>query len=127
MKKAGLLLVASILGTASVGSALAMNHGECPAGKGWMPPVEAVDTDKDGSISAAEMDAFHKKQFDESDTNKDGNIDATEFQAMHERKMAQRQEARFKRMDTDGNGVLSQEELSKRKGMGMTAPNQPPR
>lgn len=119
MKKSVLLLVASLYGTVAAGSALAMNHGDCPAGKGWMPPVEEMDTDKNGAVSAAEMKAFHKKHFDEADTNKDGSLDTKEFQVMHEKKMAKRHEAKFKRMDTDGNGKLSQDELSKKKDMGM--------
>ncbi len=101
------------------GDALAMSHGESGSGKGWMPPVEEIDTDKNGSLSAAEINAFHKKHFDNADTNKDGSLDAKEFQRMHEKQMEKRHEAMFKRMDTDGNGKLSADELAKKKAMGM--------
>jgi Ca2+-binding EF-hand superfamily protein len=46
-----------------------------------------MDTDKDGSVSKAELLAAQQKQlemFDRADTNKDGKLSADERKAFHE-------------------------------------------
>jgi hypothetical protein len=54
-----------------------------PEGKGG--PVGMMDTDKDGSISRAEWDAFHAEMFQKIDTNGDGLLSADEFKAAHKK------------------------------------------
>lgn len=122
MKRSSLLVAIGFASVIGSGLASAMNHGgggECPSHKGGMP-IEEIDTNKDGALSAAEISTFHKKHFDDADANKDGSLDANEFKLMHEKEMARRHEAKFKAMDADGNGKLSSDELGKKRGMGIT-------
>ena len=71
------------------------------------------------------------KAFERWDTNSDGGIDITEFQAMKDVKAEKRVEngkpapekepdtaKQFARIDTDGNGLLSKEELAAKKEQG---------
>lgn len=68
------------------------------------------------------------KGFEKFDANGDGGIDITEFQAMKDAHAAKRAEngkpalekepdtaKQFARIDTDGNGLLSKEELAAKK------------
>jgi EF hand len=51
------------------------------------PMAKHMDTDKDGSVSKAELLAAQQKQlemFDRADTNKDGKLSADERKAFHE-------------------------------------------
>jgi EF hand len=51
------------------------------------PMAKHMDTDKDGSVSKAELLAAQQKQlemFDRADTNKDGKLSAEERKAFHE-------------------------------------------
>jgi len=66
-----------------------------------------ADTDKDGRISKAEALAAATRHFERMDVNKDGFIDKADREAMAK----SRREAWFKRVDTDGDGKLSQAEL----------------
>lgn len=50
---------------------------------------EEQDTDKNGSISEAEFQAFSKKKFDAMDANKDGSVTKDEIKAHHEAKKAE--------------------------------------
>jgi hypothetical protein len=71
--------------------------------------IMAADTDGDGRISRAEMEAAETKggrdpsrRFDAMDTNHDGYLDKAEIQAA----LTQR----FRRMDRNGDGVLTPDE-----------------
>jgi hypothetical protein len=66
-----------------------------------------ADADKDGRISKAEALAAATAHFERMDVNKDGFIDKADREAMAK----QHREAWFKRVDTDGDGKLSQAEL----------------
>lgn len=81
---------------------------------------EKVDTNGDGYLDAAELSAARDARFDALDTNNDGVVTREEI-AAHRGKMkaehgksgksGKMAEKAFKRMDTDGNGSISQEEL----------------
>jgi uncharacterized low-complexity protein len=64
------------------GADKAGHEGKCGEGKCGM----AMDTDKDGMVSAAEHAAGAQARFAAADKNKDGMVDATEMKAGHEGK-----------------------------------------
>ena len=77
----------------------------------------AMDTNKDGKVSAEEHAAASKKMFDTMDANKDGKVTAAEMTAAHQRitgKKAKKSDLsaaeKIKVVDTDGDGILSAEE-----------------
>jgi hypothetical protein len=76
---------------------------------------QAMDTDKDGNVTAAELDAYHKQSgkapmassgdmMKKKDTNGDGMISSSEHDA--------NAKARFAKLDTNSDGNLSETELS---------------
>ncbi len=64
---------------------------------------DRLDTNKDGVITRAEMEARRAERFAKIDTNGDGIISLEEFNA--------RAEARFTRADKDGNGEITKQEF----------------
>ena len=76
-----------------------------------------VDTNGDGMISASEHAAGSQKMFDTMDANKDGNVSAAEMDAHHQTRMSQGKSTmsmssadKIKSKDTNGDGVLSSAE-----------------
>ena len=87
--------------------------------KAGKPDAEfaAMDTNKDGRVSAEEHAAAAKKMFDMMDANKDGKVTAAEMTAAHQRvtgKQAKKSDLsaadKIKVIDTDGDGTLNAEE-----------------
>ena len=77
----------------------------------------AMDTNKDGKVSADEHAAASKKMFATMDANKDGKVTAAEMTAAHQRvtgKKAKKSDMsatdKIKVIDTDGDGILTAEE-----------------
>ena len=114
-----MLALAAVTGATLSTAALADRMGDGPMG---MPGMDgpmgmegpgfglgkidfaAVDTDKDGKITAAEMEAYRAAEVAGVDADKDGKLSATELSAMHM--------ARMQAMaDADGDGALTQEEI----------------
>jgi hypothetical protein len=98
------LLVASAATAQSGGWQSGANPGRVPA-----------DADNDGVVTRHEAQAFPRLSgdFDAADTNKDGKLDAAEMNAHRERmriEMRARAEERWKAADTDGDGALSRAE-----------------
>jgi len=78
---------------------------------------KAMDTNKDGKVSAEEHATASKKMFDVMDANKDGKVTAAEMTAAHRRvtgKKAKKSDMsaaeNIKVIDTDGDGILTAEE-----------------
>ncbi|WIY25591.1 EF-hand domain-containing protein [Parasedimentitalea psychrophila] len=114
MKKAAFIAV--IVGTASIiaaGSVLAKGGPDGPGGPGMRMSFEEIDTDGNGEISQAEMDAMKGARFAKTDTNGDGVVSLEELTAQGVKNVAARAEKMLKMRDANGDGVLSQEELSK--------------
>lgn len=121
MKRAVLisgLTALALSGTAVV--AIAASHGKGAMGghmgeRGMMMPFEEIDTDSDGKITAAEMEAHAGARFADADADKDGFLDAAELQArmlaQATARMQERSARMITRMDTDGDGKLSQDEM----------------
>ncbi|MBB34016.1 MAG: hypothetical protein CME88_13115 [Hirschia sp.] len=77
--------------------------------------IARFDTDGDGKVSEAEVEAFKAARFAEADANGDSKVTADELHAFHEaekaRREAERRAAFFARMDADGDGTLSEAEF----------------
>lgn len=114
--KAFSLLALAAMTSASLSTATLAQDAAKPAA-----PFDfaAMDADKDGKLTQAEMDAFRSAQIAAMDTDKDGTISAAELGAHQMARMTQdmqaRAENRAKRMmddlDSDGNGTLSVAEM----------------
>ncbi|MDJ0920533.1 MAG: EF-hand domain-containing protein [Henriciella sp.] len=106
------------LGVASfVATALAQNDPGRPDGPA-SPRLEAFDTNGDGAISMAEIEAGRDARFAEADTNSDGGISYEEFVAQSEQRRAERQirrqEQMFARLDANADGLVTPDEMEAR-------------
>lgn len=79
---------------------------------------EEIDTDGNGEISQAEMQAQKAARFSAADTNGDGKLSLEEMQANAQSRMAKRMAKMIERLDTDGDGALNESELSQRGNRG---------
>ncbi|MCW5699452.1 MAG: EF-hand domain-containing protein [Rhodospirillales bacterium] len=115
MKRNTVLATASALalaiGLLSVSDAVAgRRDGDCgPGGPGGPGArmMEQFDTDEDGTITREEFDAAHMDRFTTADANGDGEVTFEEFKAAADARRAERMERMFKRLDTDGNGIVT--------------------
>ncbi|MBN2631645.1 MAG: EF-hand domain-containing protein [Rhodobacteraceae bacterium] len=78
----------------------------------------AVDADKDGKITQAEIDAYRSAQTKALDVDGDGLMSAEELVAMQmkglQARVEQRVKAMLERMDDDKDGKLSAAEMARR-------------
>lgn len=116
MKNAFLISATALsIALAATSPSLAMGGGM--AG-GLMDPdnFDLIDTDKDGKLSKAEIEAHRAAQFAEADANKDGKLSVEELTAMHAKQAAARAgkgaERMLEHLDDDEDGMLSLAELS---------------
>lgn len=116
------LTVATLLGAsfATVSYADGPRKGGDRMGMEQAFNFEAMDADKDGKVTQAEIQAFHAAKIAALDTNGDGNISAEELTAGREARKAERAAERSARMieslDANDDGVLSIAELEARGG-----------
>ncbi|MES2843624.1 MAG: calcium sensor EFh [Pseudomonadota bacterium] len=128
------VLLAAVTGAALSTAALADNRmgmgGQMGMGdqmgmgeRGMGFDFAAVDADKDGKITQAELDAFRTAEVTAVDTNADGKLSAEELTAMHVARMTERATAMaaqmVERMDSDGDGLLTAAEMATRPGPAM--------
>lgn len=109
-------IFAVILATAG---ALAATTVVAKPGCGGMGPkmqFEELDTDGNGEISKAEMEAHKAARFASSDSNGDGKLSAEELVAQAQKRAAKRVEKMIRHLDKDGDGMVSQEEMANRGG-----------
>ena len=119
MKKE-ILIVAVLAGLA--GTAVSAQGMGDRGGMGMQSPmnIEQLDTDGDGALSLAEIQAGPAVAFAAADTDGNGTLSAEEIEAM----IAARAEARaednatrmLERLDENEDGVLSAEELQGKRG-----------
>jgi Ca2+-binding EF-hand superfamily protein len=95
-------------------------HGH---GKWGKQSFEQLDADKNGSVSASELQAEVARHFAQADQNKDGRVTKQESEAFFASKRAEREakhaehaKARFAEQDANKDGKLSKQELSKLPG-----------
>ena len=103
-----------LIGTATLASVL---FAAGPKASAVDAEFKAMDTNKDGKVSAEEHAAASKKMFDMMDANRDGKVTAAEMTAAHQRitgKKAKKWDIsaadKIKVIDTDGDGILTAEE-----------------
>jgi Ca2+-binding EF-hand superfamily protein len=70
-----------------------------------------LDADRDGRITAAEVDARRKARFAAADADGDGKLSLAEFDAM---RRAMETERMFARLDADADGFVSDAEVAAR-------------
>lgn len=84
--------------------------------RGPMPSFEALDADEDGRITAEEAKGDRAERAATLDANKDGKLSAAELAqadiARATDRANRRAEAMVKRMDVDGDNLLSAAELA---------------
>lgn len=89
-------------------------------GHGMMAEFDfaAIDTDKDGKITQAEIDAWRAADIKAADTDGDGFLSADELTAMHVKRVTAQATAMttemMTRMDADKDGKLSAAEMAVR-------------
>ncbi|MGE4291527.1 MAG: hypothetical protein AB7E32_04880 [Desulfovibrio sp.] len=81
-------------------------------GPGFGPgiAVEELDTNNDGQISHAEIDAYIEKESLEIDADKNGKVSIKELRELEERRREAMLEKRYRAMDKNNDGVVSVEE-----------------
>ncbi len=104
----GIAAAVLLAGTAGAIAAGGMGHGG-PRG----PMLRALDTNDDGRIERAEFDAPHKAALAEADANGNGMLELAEAETYMAARKRMRREAYFKRLDSDGDGSLSEAEMRK--------------
>lgn len=113
-KTLALLTLSAVL----AGSVSTLAQAEGRDGRGPMPMMnfDAIDADKDGSITTAEFDAFRAAEFAKADTNADGQVSAEELAAKQLVDMTLRAtdmaSKMIERMDENADGQLSAEEMA---------------
>lgn len=101
-----LALVAGI-GVAQAHAERGFGHGGRDA-EGW----KQADANGDGVVTVAEVQAKILQRASTIDADKDGNISAAEMQAHREQMRAERRARRFADLDADKNGSVSVEEFA---------------
>ena len=86
-------------------SAQGLRHG------GGDSIFETFDTDGDGSLAQAEVDAFRTDRLAKFDTNGDGGLTLEEYQALWLDAMRERMVDAFQRLDDDGDAIVTREEF----------------
>lgn len=113
-----LLLLTTAVALGLSGAALAAGPGMGDGAGPFAMKLEAMDADKDGKVTEAEIDAFQAARIAAADADGDGLMSASELSAMHLAQMSERAEAMAARMieefDADGDGKLSGAEMAAR-------------
>ena len=108
------LLLASV---GIVGAANAFGGGS-RGGSGEMPTFEEMDTNGDGVVTAEELAAVGEARFAEMDADGDGVLSVEEITAMITAEASARAakgvERMLERLDENGDGVISQDEMPER-------------
>lgn len=91
-----------------------MGHAGMNGGPGaGMAFMEQYDTNKDGSLTQAEIDQTRKDRLAKFDANKDGKLDLKEYEALWLDAHRQQVVRDFQRVDTDGDAIVTQDEYTK--------------
>lgn len=109
MKLTRTVTIVTALSIGLTGSA-ALAHGK-DGSKGQMR-FETLDTDSDGKLSRAEMDAGAAARFAAMDANADGKITAEEMTQGRKARAERRFGKMLERLDADKDGALSFEEMA---------------
>jgi hypothetical protein len=108
MKTLTLILTGSAV-LLSIPALAAMKHGGT-GHHGGPGRAMMMGMDPAKPVARAEIESMVKAHFAKIDTNKDGFLIKDEVAAAHQAMMAERRDADFKDMDTDGNGAIARAE-----------------
>ncbi len=112
MKKS-VVICAVLAGVALTGTAaIARDHGP----RDPQAMFERFDTDGDGLVTRAEIEATRDARFEDLDADGDGSVTEEEFTASAVERARARAAEAFARLDVDGDGVLSEDTLAARGG-----------
>ena len=112
------LALAGIAAAALATAALAEKTPGAGPGDGPVMQLrfDELDADKDGKVTEAEIQAWHDARFAAADADKNGLLSPEELTAMQAARMQERLAARsqkmIERLDGNGDGQLSAEELA---------------
>lgn len=73
-----------------------------------------ADTDGDGALTQAEIDAYRSAQVSAADASGDGNLEIEEFATLYNQFMRPHMVDAFQELDADGDGAITAEELNTR-------------
>jgi Ca2+-binding EF-hand superfamily protein len=74
---------------------------------------DKFDTNKDGTITKAEITGVRKSELAKYDANKDGKLSLNEFQSLWTDLMRDRMVDHFQRLDNDGDASVTESEIAK--------------
>ncbi|WP_373635275.1 EF-hand domain-containing protein [Yoonia sp. SS1-5] len=80
------------------------------------PDFATLDSNGDGALSLAEIQARGQMRFDEADSNADGALSAEELAAASARNATERSARMLERLDANGDGLLQRDEMQPRGG-----------
>ena len=98
--------------------ALSAGMGAARGSEGDRPGFNDIDLNGDGEISRDEFQAIGAARFQAIDTNGNGQLDRTELEAAASKRAERRAERMLQRLDTNGDGTLSLEEMQARRDPG---------
>lgn len=84
-----------------------------------MEQFTKMDANKDGSVTQKEIHTYRKTRFTGADTNGDGKLSVAELDALMAEFRAAHVKRRLTMMDTDGDGVVNDEEYARHRGRWM--------
>eukprot|EP00873_Tetraselmis_striata_P020474 jgi/Tetstr1/440738/TSEL_029046.t1 len=93
-----------------------MMGGRHGRGQMAMRFMERFDTDADGKITQAEIDATVTEMYAAADADTSGGVTLDEFKAAYVREFSDLKVRAFQRLDTDGDGSVSKAEFEARGG-----------
>lgn len=120
-------LALAAVATAALSTAALADRGMNGEGKGGpmqilMEKFDEIDADKDGKVTQAELEAHRAARFTAADTNGDGALDAAELDAFvlaeMQARAADRSARMLERMDANADGKLGADELPGGQGDG---------
>lgn len=82
-----------------------------PHGVNLAERFAAMDADQDGTVTNAEMRAFHAARFAAADANGDGKLSVEEMDTLRKAHRIERLQRMVAWMDTDGDGLIALEEM----------------
>jgi Ca2+-binding EF-hand superfamily protein len=109
MKRIAFLAIIAALATAGIAAGQKPHQGRGP-GAAYL--FEKLDANGDGAITLEEMRAHAQERRKAADLNGDGQVSPEEIELLHQERAAER----FARIDANGDGVLSRDEVPDRYG-----------
>lgn len=111
-------LIAALGAVAIAGAGLADGRGDREHGGrhgsgfgGGRQMMQSFDTNGDGSLTQAEIDAARADRFGQFDADGDGRLTLQEYEALWLDAMRQRMVDGFQRLDDDGDAIVTAEEF----------------